>query len=141
MGWSRGGEAFCLSARIYGFQLDEWYMQPRDEPYFRFVRYYQQRVSHYLDSVISIETNYACLLHRNGQPYSEWDKSLSIDQKSVAAEAVGSWTFSAHSFSDDELLYCALLMLQHALSAPELEHWRLTPGMFLFDRYVVIANI
>ncbi|KAI9876040.1 MAG: 3',5'-cyclic-nucleotide phosphodiesterase [Pleopsidium flavum] len=43
----------------------------------------------------------------------------------VVARAVGSWGFSAHDFSDDELQYAAFLMLKHALDMPELEKWRL----------------
>lgn len=41
---------------------------------------------------------------------------------------MGNWKFSAHEFSDDELVFAATEMLQHALKLPELEHWRLTPG-------------
>lgn len=47
----------------------------------------------------------------------------------MVAEAVGSWEFSAHEFSDDELQYAAFLMLQHALGMPELEKWRLSTGV------------
>jgi len=46
----------------------------------------------------------------------------------VVAEAVGSWNFSAHDFSDDELQYAAFLMLEHALGMPQLEKWRLSTG-------------
>ncbi|KAI9756849.1 MAG: hypothetical protein M4579_003685 [Chaenotheca gracillima] len=46
-------------------------------------------------------------------------------RRDVVSRAIGSWSFSAHSFSDDELLHAALLMLQHALSMPELEEWRI----------------
>jgi len=41
---------------------------------------------------------------------------------------IGNWCFSAHDFSDDELVYGACLMLAHALSMPELQPWRLSPG-------------
>lgn len=44
------------------------------------------------------------------------------------AEAVGSWGFCAHDYSDDELVHAAFLMLQHALAMPELENWRLPAG-------------
>ena len=39
---------------------------------------------------------------------------------------VGSWSYSGHEFNDDELIHGACLMLQHALSLPELEKWRIS---------------
>lgn len=39
--------------------------------------------------------------------------------------AVGRWSFSAHDFSDDELVFAGCVMLQHALAMPELEKWRI----------------
>jgi hypothetical protein len=50
------------------------------------------------------------------------------DREDVVAAAIGSWSFSAHDFTDDELLYGALLMLKHALQTPELERWRMSDG-------------
>ncbi|KAK5257605.1 3',5'-cyclic-nucleotide phosphodiesterase [Cryomyces antarcticus] len=44
----------------------------------------------------------------------------------VVAKAVGTWDFSAHDFTYDELLHGAQLMYEHALKMPELENWRLT---------------
>ena len=41
---------------------------------------------------------------------------------------VGSWNFSAHDFSEDELVFAACEIIQHAFNLPGLEHWRLTPG-------------
>lgn len=46
----------------------------------------------------------------------------------MVATAIGTWSFSAHALTDDELLYSALLMLKHALQVAELEHWRMTDG-------------
>lgn len=50
-------------------------------------------------------------------------------RQSAIVEAIGSWEFSAHDFTDDELLYGARLMLEHALQMPELEQWRMPTGM------------
>jgi hypothetical protein len=36
----------------------------------------------------------------------------------VVEAAVGTWAFSAHDYTDDELLYGALVMLKHALQMP-----------------------
>ncbi|KAK5990276.1 3',5'-cyclic-nucleotide phosphodiesterase 2-like protein [Cladobotryum mycophilum] len=51
--------------------------------------------------------------------------AVSSERKLAIAEAVGRWHFCAHSFSNDELLFAAMLMFRHALSVPELEHWRI----------------
>lgn len=40
--------------------------------------------------------------------------------------ALGSWAFSGHDYSEDELIHAAFLMLQHALTIPELDKWRLS---------------
>ncbi|KAI9674578.1 MAG: 3',5'-cyclic-nucleotide phosphodiesterase [Trizodia sp. TS-e1964] len=56
------------------------------------------------------------------------ENMLAIDPERYAAiaDAVGSWSFSAHDFSEDELIHAASLMLQHALNMPDLEQWRLS---------------
>ena len=41
---------------------------------------------------------------------------------------VGSWSFSGHDWSEEELIHAALLMLQHTLTMPELERWRMSPA-------------
>lgn len=46
----------------------------------------------------------------------------------IVEAAVGTWAFSAHDFTDDELLYGAFVMLKHALQMPELEKWAITEG-------------
>ncbi|KAI5195184.1 HD-domain/PDEase-like protein [Aureobasidium subglaciale] len=56
-------------------------------------------------------------------------------RKAIVAEAVGTWSFSAHDFDSDELLYAALTILEHALQMPELEKWRISTDdltIFLF---------
>ncbi|KAG9244160.1 BcPDE2, cAMP phosphodiesterase [Calycina marina] len=52
--------------------------------------------------------------------------SIAANRQKHIADAIGSWDFSAHEFSDDELLHAALLMLQHALSMPDLVKWRIS---------------
>ncbi|KAF1991910.1 HD-domain/PDEase-like protein [Aulographum hederae CBS 113979] len=51
---------------------------------------------------------------------------LSPERQKAITEAIGLWSFSAHDFTDEELLYGALLMLEHALKLPELERWRMS---------------
>ncbi len=53
---------------------------------------------------------------------------VSSEDKAEVAEAIGKWHFSAHDFSDDSLLFAASVMFKHALSMPELEHWRIPSG-------------
>jgi hypothetical protein len=57
-----------------------------------------------------------------------WLRRLTDERKAVVAEAIAYWSFSAHDFSDDELLYAALLMLEHTLQMPELAPWHASTG-------------
>jgi hypothetical protein len=56
------------------------------------------------------------------------DFGLGNDRKPIIEEAVGTWAFSAHDYTDDELLYGALVMLKHALQMPELDKWAIPEG-------------
>lgn len=60
--------------------------------------------------------------------FQERDIHVDPDRKALIKEQVGSWNFSAHDFSEDELVFGACQMLSHAFSMPGLENWRLTPG-------------
>ncbi|PGH19210.1 hypothetical protein AJ80_04181 [Polytolypa hystricis UAMH7299] len=51
---------------------------------------------------------------------------LDFDRKLLVENEVGKWSFSAHTFSDDELIHAACAMLEHALRIPELEEFRLS---------------
>ncbi|KAF2756470.1 HD-domain/PDEase-like protein [Pseudovirgaria hyperparasitica] len=53
------------------------------------------------------------------------DIEVQPERIGVIAKMIGTWEFSAHDFTDDELLYGALLILKHALGMPELEQWRM----------------
>ncbi|PVI06641.1 HD-domain/PDEase-like protein [Periconia macrospinosa] len=61
-----------------------------------------------------------------GDSFDSNDLYVEEERKELIAQAVGTWSFSAHDFTDDELLYGALLMLKHALQMPELEPWSIT---------------
>jgi 3',5'-cyclic-nucleotide phosphodiesterase len=63
------------------------------------------------------------------QQYDISDVEISTERSQVVAESIGAWEFSAHDFTDDELLHAALLILQHALTMPEVENWRISTGM------------
>ncbi|CAI6335882.1 unnamed protein product [Periconia digitata] len=61
-----------------------------------------------------------------GDSFDSNDLYVAEERKEAVARAVGTWSFSAHEFTDDELVYGALLMLKHALQIPELEQWSMT---------------
>jgi hypothetical protein len=54
--------------------------------------------------------------------------AVSKTRQAEVALAVASWHFSAHSFTEDELVVAAMSMFKHALSMPELEKWRIPTG-------------
>lgn len=60
--------------------------------------------------------------------FSPNDINICPNRKRVISHAVGKWSFSAHDFTDDELLYGAWLMLSHAMQMPGLEKWRISDG-------------
>ncbi|KAJ5712852.1 uncharacterized protein N7483_010033 [Penicillium malachiteum] len=60
--------------------------------------------------------------------FQERDLEISPEREAFIKEQVGSWKFCAHEFSEDELVFGACQMLQHAFTLPGLEHWHLTPG-------------
>lgn len=53
---------------------------------------------------------------------------ISDERQEKIKSAIGTWTFSAHEFTDEELLLGAVLMLEHALEIKELEQWRISRG-------------
>lgn len=69
-----------------------------------------------------------CKLGGDDEPLGHGRISVAVNRREKIAAAIGTWDFSAHDFTDDELLHGALLMLQHALAMPELEKWRISTG-------------
>ncbi|XMA08713.1 hypothetical protein WAI453_001504 [Rhynchosporium graminicola] len=67
-----------------------------------------------------------CKLGGDEEPLAPIRISIALNRRERIAASIGSWHFSAHDFTDDELLHAALLMLQHALAMPELERWRIS---------------
>ena len=53
-----------------------------------------------------------------GESHDHADLHVDPARQEAVAAAIGSWSFSAHQFTDDELVYGALLMLKHALQIP-----------------------
>ena len=68
------------------------------------------------------------------------DINIEPDRRALVVQAVGTWSFSAHKFSDDELLIAALIIFEHALTMPELEKWRMSTGTLKQSRASQYAN-
>ncbi|KAL4925185.1 3',5'-cyclic-nucleotide phosphodiesterase PDE2 [Aspergillus undulatus] len=56
------------------------------------------------------------------------DYHVDQEREEYVRQRMAQWNFTAHEFNDDELVYAAHAMLEHAFTIPELEEWRLTPG-------------
>ncbi|KAI9746700.1 MAG: 3',5'-cyclic-nucleotide phosphodiesterase [Claussenomyces sp. TS43310] len=81
-------------------------------------------VSGLMDGICQLDGDQECISHP--------PPSILDERRAQIAGSIGVWSFSAHDFTDDELLYGAMLMLQHALSVPDLEKWRM-PAENLMD--------
>lgn len=70
------------------------------------------------------------------------DLHLPSERKAVIDRFVGTWNFSAHDYSDDELLWASYLILKHTLSMPGVEKWRISDGEARTNRqsYAKSAN-
>lgn len=62
--------------------------------------------------------------------YSPGPSDLHVlpSRKRLVEAEIGKWDFSAHDFSEDELVYAGTVILEHALQMPELEPWRISSG-------------
>ncbi|KAL8897224.1 MAG: hypothetical protein Q9207_007320, partial [Kuettlingeria erythrocarpa] len=58
-----------------------------------------------------------------------------LDEDPSLVMAFTSWDFSAHDFSEHQLVHAAFLILQHVLSMPELESWRIPAAYNSFVHY------
>lgn len=64
------------------------------------------------------------------EDYQHRDLFVEPHRKAIVAQEVGKWSFSGQDYSDDELVYAGYYILDHALTMPELEQWRMSEGMF-----------
>ncbi len=65
------------------------------------------------------------------EDYQHRELHVEESRKEIIARDVGSWGFCGHNFSEDELVYAGVCMLDHALQLPDLEKWRLSQGKWL----------
>jgi len=88
----------------------------------------QKPYAYLREAMVSSLMDGICRLGGDELPLSHVRISVPVERLEKIENAIGSWYFSAHDFTDDELLHAAMLMLQHALAMPELERWRLSAG-------------
>ncbi|TID20831.1 HD-domain/PDEase-like protein [Venturia nashicola] len=77
------------------------------------------------EAMVSNLMGHICNPETVGESHDPSEIVIAEGRHEVIAEAIGTWAFSAHAFSDDELLHASLLMLEHALLMPEVEKWRI----------------
>ncbi|KAF5017997.1 hypothetical protein F66182_10046 [Fusarium sp. NRRL 66182] len=77
------------------------------------------------EAMVSGLMNGICRLGTNDDQINNAHVAVSSERQIAIADAIGSWRFCAHSFTDDELLVAAMDMFRHALAMPELERWRI----------------
>lgn len=53
---------------------------------------------------------------------------MNAEREEYIKDQIGNWSFTAHEFTDDELVFAACEMFQHAFDIPGLDQWLLTPG-------------
>lgn len=68
-----------------------------------------------------------CLQVSTHQLTRKRDLDVSPERQKFVKKFIGNWNFTAHDFSEDELVFGACEMLQHAFTLPNLDQWRLTP--------------
>ncbi|RFU23611.1 hypothetical protein B7463_g12727, partial [Scytalidium lignicola] len=86
----------------------------------------QQPYAYLREAMVSGLMDGICKLGGEEEPYTNVRIIIDSDRRQKVAEAIGTWHFSAHEFTDDELLHAAVLMLEHALQMPELAEWKIS---------------
>lgn len=88
----------------------------------------QEPFAYLREAMVSGLMNGICRLSSGDDQIMSGHIAVSSERQAAIAAAVGRWHFCAHSFTDDELLVAAMVMFKHALSMPELAHWRIPSG-------------
>ncbi|KAG9777916.1 HD-domain/PDEase-like protein, partial [Aureobasidium melanogenum] len=65
------------------------------------------------------------------EDYQHRDLYVQESRKDVIAQAIASWSFCGHDFTEDELVYAGYFMLNHALQMEGVEQWRMSPAELL----------
>ncbi|EXJ79585.1 3',5'-cyclic-nucleotide phosphodiesterase [Capronia epimyces CBS 606.96] len=65
------------------------------------------------------------------EDYQHRDLYVEEARKEVIAQAIASWGFCGHDFTEDELVYAGYFMLDHALQVDAVEKWRMSQAELL----------
>lgn len=69
-----------------------------------------------------------CRLGPDDDPITSVHVAVSSQRQAEIAIAISEWHFSAHAYTEDELVVAAMLIFKHALTMPALERWRIPTG-------------
>jgi 3',5'-cyclic-nucleotide phosphodiesterase len=105
-------------ARARGRRKQSWVGVEEEEKPYAYMR--EAMVRKLLKSICEPETVIEDYQHR--------ELYVEEARKPIIEREIGSWSFCAHDFSEDELVYAGYRMLDHALQMPELEKWRMSEG-------------
>lgn len=87
----------------------------------------EQPYAYLREAMVSKLMNGICNPEEVIEGFQDRDLDVSPERQQAVKQLLGSWDFTAHEFSDDELAFGACEILQHALTLPNLEQWQLTP--------------
>ncbi|PKY04863.1 HD-domain/PDEase-like protein [Aspergillus campestris IBT 28561] len=88
----------------------------------------EQPYSYLREAMVSKLMKGICNPEETIEEFQDRELDVTPERVQVVKEQIGKWEFTAHEFSDDELVLGAFEMLQHAFTIPDLEDWRLPPG-------------
>lgn len=100
----------------------------------------QQPYSYLREAMVSKLMKRICNPEEIVEDFQVGEVPVTEDRKRKVESAVGRWNFWSHEFSDDELVHAACVMVEHALSMPELEQWRISTGKVIQVSGIVVCH-
>lgn len=80
------------------------------------------------ESMVSGLMKGICRIGPDEDQLSSVHVAVSSERQAEIGKAIAHWHFSAHAFTDDELVVAAMMMFKHTVGMPELEKWRIPAG-------------
>ncbi|KAF9886823.1 3',5'-cyclic-nucleotide phosphodiesterase [Aspergillus nanangensis] len=87
----------------------------------------EQPYSYLREAMVSKLMKGICNPEEVVEEFQDRDLDIRPDRREFVKEQIGNWGFTAHEFTEDELVLGASEMLQHAFTLPGIEEWKLTP--------------
>jgi 3',5'-cyclic-nucleotide phosphodiesterase len=75
------------------------------------------------------------------EDYQHRDLYVQESRRAAVAQAVCSWSFNGHDFTEDELVYAGYYMLNHALQVEITDRFRIDKGMVFSSRSSSIVSL